>query len=252
MRQTPEDFAATLSERRLVVIGETHGTDEFPRLALAVATGALVRGPVRIALEHDADGQPALDEYLDSEGDASDRERFLALPAWSTNDGRGSVAVFNLVEGCRRLRADGKAVDVRLVDHGSAELRGAAFTPTRRDQVMAERLVDACSSSAAVVALIGSVHARHDGRVPFRVERGYETAGAILRRTMSFVSLLGTYSDGTAWCTRTKLGRVVSGRHRFRGTDRGSEPFIELVADEAGYDGRAYVGRITASPPANA
>ncbi|HEV2070201.1 MAG TPA: hypothetical protein VGR26_10440, partial [Acidimicrobiales bacterium] len=61
MRHTVASFAAMLHQERLVIIGETHGTNEFPRLVWELASAALEGGPVRMAIEHPADGQGELD-----------------------------------------------------------------------------------------------------------------------------------------------------------------------------------------------
>lgn len=184
---------------------------------------------MRVALEHAPDGQGVVDEFLRSDGGRPACTRLLALPAWSTNDGRGSAAMFDLLDGCRRLRAGGHPLDVRLVDAGWGDVHA------RRNDIMSERLADACSSGYAVVALLGNVHARLNGRLP---------------DGRPLVSLLGVHGGGTAWCMRSRLGRVVSGPHPFRGSELGDEPFIQLTTSQPGYDGVAYVGPITPSPPA--
>lgn len=250
MRHTVASFAAMLHQEGLVIIGETHGTNEFPRLVWELAFAALESGPVRMAIEQDAGGQGELDRFMDSDGGQLATDRLLSADVWHAGDGRGSLAVLDLIDRCRRLRAAGLPMDVRLVDMGLGDLGMGPSSSTRRDQVIAERLAAECSSSAAVVALLGSVHARLDAHLGSHTEPGFRPAAAILRRQMPVFSLLGVHGGGTAWCIRMHDSKPLSGAHLFRGRELGPEPFFELASSEPGYDGVAYVPSITASAPA--
>lgn len=234
----------------LVIIGEIHGTNEFSRLVWELASAALESGPVRMAIEQDAGDQGELDRFMDSDGGQVATERLLSSHVWHAGDGRGSRAVLDLIDRCRRLRAAGLPMDVRLVDMGLSDVGMEPSSSTRRDQVIAERLAAECSSSAAVVALLGSVHARLDAHLRSHTEPSFRPAAAILRRQMPVLSLLGVHGGGTAWCIRMQDGKPLSGAHFFRGRERGPEPFFELASSEPGYDGVAYVPSITASAPA--
>lgn len=66
------------AERRLVLLGESHGTRETPDLVQALAAAESVERPVLLALEIPHGEQRALDAYMRSDGAAVAREALRA------------------------------------------------------------------------------------------------------------------------------------------------------------------------------
>lgn len=100
----------------MLILGELHGSQEFPRLVADIAAAAAATGDVVVALELSADAQPAVDEYMESSGTAHDLLALLSHPAWQTEDGRTSAAVVELVETCRKSHQQGGPLTVALID----------------------------------------------------------------------------------------------------------------------------------------
>ena len=99
---------------QVILIGEAHGTVEIPQFTLGVVCSLLKAGKsVILGVEYTGEQQDALNRYLLSPGGAADRQDLLQGRNWKRySDGRGSVAMFELVDGMRRLRQQGQRVGV--------------------------------------------------------------------------------------------------------------------------------------------
>lgn len=246
----PEQAGPLVHRAGILIVGELHGTQEFPRLVADIAAAAAVVGDVVVALELSADAQSRVDRYMESAGTAEDRLALLSHPAWQTKDGRTSAAVVDLIETCRRWRHQNGSMTVALVDAGRDEWAGAqeGFA-VRRDELMAERLL-AVSAKGSVVALLGNVHARLDGDFAVPMPTGYQPVGALVKKRRAVVSFLGAHSGGTAWCVMDRGGGPVADAHPIWGPDRGPERFLAVSEACEGYSGVAYVGPVSCSLPA--
>jgi hypothetical protein len=224
-----------------VLLGEVHGTQQVPRFLGDLACRAAAAGlAVVVLLEIPADEDPGFARYLGSGGSAADRARLLAGEFWRSPhpDGRSSRAMANLLEQLRRLRASGAQVAVAgLID----------MKPARdSDAGMADRLIAARRQSpeALLLALAGNNHTRiadwPDG--PQSRAMGQHLRDAQLS---ALVSLTMTDAGGSFFGISG-----TAGVHAVNGTDRGRQRFIELTRDAGPFDGRFYVGRLTASLPA--
>lgn len=249
-RIPPEHAGPLVHRAGMLILGELHGTQEFPRLVVDIVAAAAAKGSVVVALELSADAQPSVDRYMESTGTAEDRLALLDSPAWNTNDGRTSAAVVDLIEACRASRHQDRSLTVALVDvRGDERARAQESFAVRRDELMAERLL-AVSANGSVVALLGNVHARLDDDFVAAMPNGYQPAAALIKRCRTVVSLLGAHSGGTAWCVMDRGGAPVADVHRVWGPDRGPGRFLAIGEHCDGYSGVAYVGPVTASPPA--
>ena len=101
-------------DRQVILIGEAHGTVEIPQFTLGVVCSLLQAGKsVILGIEHNGEQQAALNRYLLSSGGAADRADLLKGINWARySDGKGSVAMFELVDAMRRLRLQGQRVGV--------------------------------------------------------------------------------------------------------------------------------------------
>jgi hypothetical protein len=244
-------------DRQIVLVGEVHGTVEIPRFVLGLVCSFLAAGkPVILGLEHTGDQQAELNRYLRSAGTAADRRALFEGVNWKAyRDGRGSVAMFELVEGMRRLRAQGRDVTLFAIDaHGNLDVPqapGVALPPLPPadnalinrigNQSMANNVLYTASlyRDHAVVALTGE---SHTSTVPVNstspsVGR-YVPMGALIAAE-SPIYVIGFESDGgEAW---------TSGRDGMAAHPVEAGP---LYREGAVIDARVRIGRLTASPPA--
>lgn len=226
----------------LIVLGELHGTREFPALAgeLLCALGAAGR-PWLLALEIAHEEQPAIDRYLLSPGAAADQRRLLAGRFWGgfngTFDGRSSQAMLALIERVRQLRLQGRAVGILALDGALDELP--------RDAAMAARLqlARAAQPGAQVLALVGSVHASRQRGASF--DPDFEPMAYHLRG-LAPISVLQEAAAGRAWICRD------SGCGDSALYDRGPGLTLGLVrgAPESGFTDLLRLPWVQASAPA--
>lgn len=187
---------------KVILVGETHGTDQAPAFVARLVCGLLAQGrPVTLALERTAQEQPALDRYLTSSGRDEDARALLGAHDWASThqDGRSSAAMFRLVEQLRRWRQAGQPVDVlAMTPFQDLDSQGAF------DRALAGSVTAALAAhpERTVVVFAGSYHtvvASKEHQAMF----GTPSIGDLLaeRGPVHVVGL--TSSPGTAWnCTQ--------------------------------------------------
>lgn len=157
--------------RRLVIIGEVHGTTETPALVASLVRHVAASRPVQLGVEMPSEMGGALRAYLGSAGNGKDKAALLRQPFWSSRDGRSSTAMFLLIEAVRVLRARGRDVDVFTMEPvypGEADAAKAGGYLKVKEAGMAaaiRREMDRAVPRQFVIALMGNFHAR-DSRIP--------------------------------------------------------------------------------------
>jgi hypothetical protein len=228
-------------EARIVMVGEVHGTAEAPAIVGSLLCEARKTGPAILALEAaPTDGQAEIDRYLASAGTSADREALRAAPMWADRHARASVAVLELVETARRLKAP-----VALFDTTPAR---SGPTDGPREQGMAHGLVKA-AQAGRVIVLTGLGHADRTSftSVPVPSAIRWLPPGSV-------VSLAPMVSGGEAWgCRAATPGAASECKAQ-------ALPVRRLISPRAvtldpglreGFDGGYSVGRpFSASPPA--
>ena len=260
--RAPVGADEVLTPGRVVMLGEMHGTREFPEFDSTLACAAATRGPVSVGLELPQDEQSALDRYLASEGREADRGALLASPFWSRRyqDGRTSAAMFSLLEDLRRLAQRTKRVTVFAMDTSTSAPR----VPTVREKAMADAVLAAHRKApgAVVLTLTGNIHNRTSRGVPW--DPNYAPMGAIVVAAgVSVTSLDGVYSEGAEWtCTsaedsscgvqalkaKSDLAEGTAAAPDGGGGSRSIRLFT--TPSEEGFHGRFMIGKPSASPPA--
>lgn len=222
-------------ERRILFVGEVHGTREIPALAGALLCAAQQPGrPASLALEAPPAGnQPAIEAYLASDGGPAAVAALRQAPMWRDPIARGSEAVLQLVETARRMRAP-----VVLVDPVAA----VGSTDGPREQAMADALARA-AAKGRVIALTGNGHADREGFVSLKLASAAQRLPA-----ESFLSLAPLSAGGEAWGCRDG----VCATHALPDRGAGSAREIRFSTTiRAGFDGVYLVGGpFTAAPPA--
>jgi hypothetical protein len=233
-------------EARYVLIGEQHGTTETPAAFAQLVCDAAERGPVTVALEFPETLQPAFDAVLAAPDDASAIQILRETPFWVTDptrqDGRGSVAMLEMLLSIRRLKAEGR--DVTLRAFMSVQRRPPGFDQNYHELAMAAALAQAARDrpEARVLVLVGSFHAakaRYD-------EDDFLPAAAHLPPG-EVISLLLPQQGGQSWsCTIDTCGPL-----EVLPVDDLSERGVVLrPVDEGLFDGVLALGPVTPSPPA--
>lgn len=230
------------ARKRYFLFGELHGTTETPALFGDFVCAAARTGPVVVGLELQKDEQPSLDRYLISDGSREAREEILRARHWASNkDGRGSVAMFALVERLRVLRASGLPIEVvafvpRVTDRSSQ---------TPYEKAMAQQWLNSLvgKPKARFVGLVGNIHTLRAPRSSFEPAAMHMPQDAIL--TVGPAPM-----GGEAWvCQQDGCGPRSAGAARVK-LSRG---MMMPSADSEGplrYDRWYSVGApMTASPP---
>lgn len=226
-----------------LLLGELHGTREIPAFVGRVMAAVSAREPVVLALEIHEERGPALQAFLASDGSADARRRLLTDEWWQSpyQDGRRSVAMLELLEAVRTLRAGGRRIEVVAIDHsnGDAEAREEAMA---RNVIAARR----AHPDAALIVHAGNLHTSKR-EVKFRPGFAW-MAMRVAAAGIPLVSLDARYADGTAWICRSAVAAECGAEFT---PGRGPELGVQLEPDRDGqYDGWFGVGPITASPPA--
>jgi hypothetical protein len=117
------------SAQRYIIVGERHGTAEVPALFGDLACLASAQGPLIVGLEMEADQQAALDSFLSSDGSLLAQQAWRRSKHWTLRDGRGSEAMWAMIERLRRLKAEGRDVSALALMHqaNSVEARESAM-----------------------------------------------------------------------------------------------------------------------------
>lgn len=153
------------------LVGETHGTNEAPRLFGDMVCRLVVDGgPVSVALEMPVGEEAAIDAFLHAESVDSAARHFASNGFWTRawQDGRSSSAMASLLDRLRMLVQAGYPVQVVTFD-------GEAFDPAWLDskdldakieQALAAALVRRIEARPAArwLVLTGALHARLSGR----------------------------------------------------------------------------------------
>jgi len=235
--------AQALPRHGTLMLGDWHGTREIPAFVAQLVASAAAREPVVLGLEIPTDVGPSIAAYLASDGSPAPRQALLAGAWWQDayQDGRRSVAMAELLEAVRALRAAGKSVDVVVFDAQTQDSED-------REAAMARTLIAArrARPNAAMIVYAGNLHVSK-AEVPFRPGHQW-TAMRVAAAGIPLVSLNARWTAGTAWiCPDADASHC--GASATRGASA-APPGIHLEPSGDGkYDGWFGVGAITASPP---
>lgn len=161
--------ACDVAGQRLVVVSDYHGSNEIPDFVAQLVSDASARRPVRLGLEIEAFEQKPIQTYVASHGTAADRAALLHDGFWATGQGRTSQAIVRLVEQVRKLREQGRDVEVfaTVPEYpGDAAIEQAGGGDAFRSAAMAQTIHDELQQGAThslVVAFMGAAHSAYTG-----------------------------------------------------------------------------------------
>lgn len=96
----------------MLIVGDYHGSNEIPGFVAQLMSDAAAKRPVRLGLEMESFEQKPIQVYMASYGNAADRAALLHDDFWTAEDGRESKAIVRLIERVRKLREEGRDVEV--------------------------------------------------------------------------------------------------------------------------------------------
>lgn len=235
------NFANFTAGKKVIVVGEMHGTTEVPLFVLhLVKQLAKAKKQLTVGLEIPNNYQKDIDEFMKN----GDIEKLKKLEHFKYPDGRTSIAMGHLINGLRELNG----VNVICFDIALNSSPGV-----NRDSLMGLNLSKSYTGGQMVI-LTGNLHAnlKHGYWRP-----NFKSATYYLNKDRQFnealVSLVSYYSGGTIWnCMQDGC------KEREAGTNGGDfkqifglTNFIGIYEDvhPSGYSGFIYWDKVTASKP---
>lgn len=241
----PEGTAALLAlDKRVIVLGELHGTHETPSAFAQIVCAAAQTGPVTVALELPEAMQPQLDAMLEAPDETSARAALegSAFLDPHYDDGRTSLSMFAMLNSVRVLKAAGRDIAIHAFQPMHQRPRDLDQAWYELDMGHALSLAVSARPQARVLALVGNLHARKTPH-PRDPELGVPAAGHL--PAADTLTLNIAQQGGEAWnCQET------CGVHASRGVyDPEARGVILQPSDDGAYDGVLALGPTTASPP---
>ena len=246
----PKDgkFPVAELKTRVLVIGEMHGSNEFPAFAKSVVCQLLAANkPVILGLEIPENEQVGINRYLQSNGTADDRRVLQQGKFWQgkMQDGRSSVAMFGLIETVRKLKQSGQKVLLAAFDI-SADYepvpleKNEAYAHGRRDGEMTLNIIDRIRQypEYTYVALVGGNHASRDKYYPDNPE--FSPMAYLLSRWEPIQTVYLSHQGGEFWVCRKPGEQLVCGPHPYPARE------TKVSAED---DFSIELGKVTASPP---
>lgn len=250
----PPQLLKNLEGKELLLIGEQHGTMEFPEYAGSIVEALSQSRPVALGVEFPKDLQPVINQFL-ATGDESllHATHFFQDPNF--HSGRGSIAMVALLKKMRALQIPVFCFDIA---------EGAPFST--RDTDMAANVLEFINAhpGTTVVTYSGNVHARLINGfpgVPDHINMGAE----ILRLAAGKWTLTNTAnlnfvaSQGSIWnclrdsnsnlgftCDKRNLGPDLGAYSRATKWDR---YYLKEQDLSEGYVHTVFIRNISASLP---
>lgn len=230
-------------EVRYIFIGETHGTTEAPAAFADLVCATLEQGPVTVSVEYAEEMQPTLDAFMAAD---SDEEARAVLAAFENgpfvhHDGRGSLAMLDLLLRLRGMARDGKDLTVLASVPESPRVEGFSQSYAEMDRAVLWGRHAMARPQARVLVLVGRVHAEKIRRVGSPL--GLPAAAHI--RPEETLSLTLARQGGEAWICLDECGVAP-----IPVTDDLMARGIVLTPQQNGkFDGLLALGPVTASLP---
>ena len=255
---------AAAAEGKVLIFGETHGTNEIPdAFARYVCAASTREGRTLVMLELDIGHEAA----MTAASDAADPHTALLIGMpkhWASRDGRGSLAMLGMMETLIGLRQSGRDLTILPMQQMTGWPEGLtpeerytwlqAQPPSRIQQMgdagMAERIVEVSGQYDRTIVLVGGIHAR-------KAELEALPGVSLMAMQLPNATSLRILDDGgTAWVwTKDVIGAQTqynSNPNEYPANSMALVPgkLPAYPGDVLAYDGYLSVGPVTASPPA--
>ncbi|HXS04205.1 MAG TPA: hypothetical protein VN731_07000 [Rhodanobacter sp.] len=169
LTQAARAIVCDAANRRLLIVGDYHGSNEIPDFVAQLVSDASAQRPVKLGLEMETFEKKPIQAYMASHGTAADRAALLHDGFWAVGQGRMSQAIVRLIESVRKLREQGRDVDVftTVTDYpGDAAIKQAGGDDAYRSTAMAQIIHGEVQQGAAdqlVIAFMGNAHSAFTG-----------------------------------------------------------------------------------------
>ena len=238
------DFKNFISDKKIIVIGEMHGTTEVPLFVLKLTRQLREsQKKLTVGLEIPINHQREIDDFLKT----GDFDQLLKLDHFKYPDGRTSLAMGQLIKGLRKI----KGVKVICFD-----IDTSVGSSVNRDSLMGVNL-NKNYKGGQMIILTGNLHAN--------LKEGYwrpnfKSATFHFNRFNKFddrlISLNTWFGSGTIWnCMQDGCRERDAGTDSYFKTKYGLTNRIGVFNDQdpnrvqGGYSGFVYFGKVTASKP---
>ena len=241
-------FPVAELKTRVLVIGEMHGSNEYPAFAKSVVCQLLAANkPVILGLEISESEQVALNHYLQSSGTTEDRRALQKGKFWQgkIQDGRSSVAMFGLIDAVRKLKQSGQKVLLAAFDisddYKPVPLeKNEAYARGRRDGEMTLNIIDRLRQypEYTYVALVGGNHASRGKHYPNNPD--FSPMAYLLSQREPIQTVYLSHQEGAFWVCRKPADQLVCGPYTYPASKN------KVSAQD---DFSIELGKVTASPP---
>ena len=242
---------------QILVFGEVHGTKESPEFIGDVVCHIIASGQsVTLAIEFSNTDYLDVQKYLDSESSSAESE-LLTQPYWigGNQDGKRSLAMFDLFKDVKSYRAKTKKVDVIGFDIDHEEFEKIHRQPMRyiedfREKTMANDLLTYANANPErrIVVLTGNLHS---GRS--KDESRPKMVDHIGREKYLSFDMRGP--SGTVWTWiqgETKSGNNIPPNFLKNGSPLDERALVLVGPQEInGHDGFFYIVSKSVSRPTN-
>lgn len=229
-----------LSKKKVIVVGEMHGTAEVPQFVLRLVKMLKEKNkPLTVGLEISNDLQRDIDKFMKT----GDFGKLLELDYFKVPDGRTSIAMGNLMKALQKM----KGIKIVCFDVDSK----SNFVAKKRDSLMGINLATRYRNDKMIM-LTGNLHAN--------LKEGYWKPGfksavyhfqKIKKFGTDLISLNTYFISGTIWnCMQD--GCKERAAFSSPGVEKkGLTNFVSIndKDDLSGYDGFVYFDKVNASWP---
>ncbi|WP_028103922.1 hypothetical protein [Pseudoduganella violaceinigra] len=243
--QPQDKIDAAAIKAPIVLVGELHGTQEIPAFVAGLSCSLLRSGrPVVIGLEQLASIQPELDSFMASDGGAEARRQLAASDLGTLRDGRGSMAMLELVESARAMAKAGAPLKIFAFDP-DVDFETWRADPNRaqqmRDSGMAANIMamHKAHPGAVMVNLMGTTHA---ARKRGEVFDTFEPAAYLVSQQVPTFAISIAEQGGETWNCIGVRGKPDCAPHALSNTPLDQQ-------GRQGEDVLVALGATKASPP---
>ena len=235
-----KSFLDLTKKKKLIFIGETHGTKQVPEFMLSLVQTLNYGDSISIGFEISSSHQSNIDSFFLT----GNRQILENLPFFNSKypDGRSSIAMMGLLVGMYNL------THIKVFCFDVATYFSSA---QERDSIMAINIIKQCSKRKTIV-LTGGNHARLR-----QVYMRYKSAALFVKdkypSSDDILSLKTAFGGGTAWgclsadyCGEINIypNQILEEKYG----DKGTVVIFQQV-DSAGYNGYVYIPEASVSEP---
>ncbi len=229
-----------------LVVGDYHGTNEVPALFSDIICHAIAQNRnISVALEWPESAQDEINQFLQADGGTLSRQALFGALGLAQTDGRGSLAMFEMIEGIRKMRGAKTLIPVIPIQP-QGPLQGSEY-----EKKMAAAIVSARENAKNDLTLVfvGGAHAMkksHPLNPNVNPMATYLPPGEVL-------SINSSEYFGTAWnCQKSPGdGKLLCGERTLKTGKANSRGIVLGNDNHDPYDGRFSVGSVfSASRPA--